>query len=312
MKTRKADPLWMHLHALNAVSALGSFTAAAQHLRISKAAMSQRIAELEHATGAPLVRRTTRCVRLTEAGQQLVDSTRGAFEQIEQSLAAVKDLAHAPRGLLRVTAPVALGRQQIVPLLPAFLRDHPALRIELELNDRLSSLAQEGFDLAIRHADSVPETHVAWVLCETRALLVASRDYLRRRGTPSTPQDLASHDCLRYQRGGAARPWSFEAMSGDSARVVVAVQGSFAANNSEALREAALAGTGIALLPDFSAQRDVAAGILVQVLAPWRSVAAFGASVYAVRPYSAQVPKSVQALVACLRHGLNGAFSCAD
>jgi DNA-binding transcriptional LysR family regulator len=311
MTSRSPDPLWMHLHALHAVSMLGSFTAAAQNLRISKAAMSQRIAELEQATGAPLVRRTTRSVRLTEAGQQLVDSTRSSFEQIEQSLAAVKDLAQAPRGLLRVTAPVALGRQQIVPLLPTFLREHPALRIELELNDRLSSLAQEGFDLAIRHADSVPETHVAWVLCETRALLVASRDYLHRRGTPSTPQDLSTHDCLRYQRGGAVRPWSFEPIAGHSPRVQVAVQGSFAANNSEALREAALAGTGIALLPDFSAQRDVAAGTLVPVLEQWRSVTAFGASVYAVRPHSAQVPKSVQALVACLRRGLYGAFSLA-
>jgi DNA-binding transcriptional LysR family regulator len=306
MKTRKTDPLWMHVHALGALSMFGSFTAAAQHLRISKAVMSQRIAELEQATGASLVRRTTRSVRLTDAGQQLVDGTRSAFEQIEQGVAAVKELTQAPRGLLRVTAPVALGRQRIVPLLPAFLREHAALRIELELNDRLSSLAQEGFDLAIRHADSVPDTHVAWVLCETRALLVASSDYLHRYGTPATPHELGAHNCLRYLRGGAARPWSFERITGDSARVHVTVRGSFAANNSEALREAALAGTGIALLPDFSAQRDVAAGTLIPVLAPWRSVAAFGASVYAVRPYSAQVPKAVQALAAWLRQGLNG------
>lgn len=309
MKIRKVEALWSHVHWLGTLAAMGSFTASAQRLGVSKAAMSQRIAELEQAAGVPLVRRTTRSVRLTEAGQQLVDTTRGAFEQIERGFASVKDLATAPRGLLRLTAPVALGRQQIVPLLPAFLRDNPELRIELELADRLASLAQEGFDLAIRHAASVPDTHVAWVLCETRTLLVATRSYLRRRGTPAAPGDLAGHDCLHYLRGGATPTWSFEPAKGRGARVSVAVRGSFAANNSEALREAALGGAGIALLPDFSAQRDVAAGKLAVVLPQWRSVDAFGASVYAVRPYGPHVPRAVQALVAYLREKLKPGFS---
>jgi DNA-binding transcriptional LysR family regulator len=308
MKIRKVDALWSHVHWLGMLAAAGSFTAAAQRLGVSKAAMSQRIAELEQAAGVPLVRRTTRSVRLTEAGQQLVDTTRSAFEQIESGFARVKDLSQAPRGLLRVTAPVALGRQQIVPLLPAFLRANPEVRIELELADRLVSLAQEGFDLAIRHAASVPDTHVAWALCETRTLLVATRAYLRRRGAPAAPEDLATHDCLHYLRGGATPTWSFEPTKGRGARVGVAVRGSFAANNSEALRELALAGAGIALLPDFSAQRDVAAGKLVTVLPQWRSVDAFGANVYAVRPYSPQVPRAVQALVAWLREGLKAGF----
>jgi DNA-binding transcriptional LysR family regulator len=309
MKRRKPEALWPHVHALGALSTLGSFTAAAERLGVSKAAMSQRIAELEQAAGVPLVRRTTRSLRLTEAGQQLVDSTRGAFEQIEQGLAGVKDLAQAPRGLLRITAPVALGRQRIVPLLPAFLREHPELRVELELNDRLSSLAQEGFDLAIRHAASVPDTHVAWVLCDTHALLVASRAYLRRHGRPKQPQDLSGHNCLRYLRPGAPPAWRFAPRKGAAAPVSVALRGSFAANNSEALREAALAGAGIALLPDFSAERELAAGTLVQLLPQWRSVGAFGAHVWAVRPFSPQVPRAVQALVAWLRQSLKNGFA---
>ena len=315
MKIRKVDTLWTPVHWLGMLATAGSYTAAAQRLGVSKAAMSQRIAELEQSAGVPLVRRTTRSVRLTEAGQQLVDSTRVAFEQIEHSFASVKDLAQAPRGLLRLTAPVALGRQQIVPLLPAFLRQHPELRIELELADRLASLAQEGFDLAIRHAASVPDTHVASVLCATRAGLVATRSYLRRRGTPEHPDDLAGHDCLHYLRGGATPTWSFEPLKparspkGRSERISVAVRGCFAANNSEALREAALAGAGIALLPDFSAQRDVAAGRLVVVLPQWRSVDTFGPNIFAVRPYSPQVPRAVQALVAYLRDSLQRGFS---
>jgi len=128
----------------------GSYTAAAQRLAVSKAAMSQRISELEAAAGVPLVRRTTRSVRLTEAGQSLVDSTRGAFAQIERSFAGVRDLAETPQGLLRVTVAVALGRQHIAPLVAGFLHAYPDLRIELDLSERLSSLVQDGFDLAIR------------------------------------------------------------------------------------------------------------------------------------------------------------------
>src|ERR1700748_3528769 len=122
---RKIESLWSHVHGLGVLHAAGSFTAAAQRLGLSKAAMSQRVAELERAAGVPLVRRTTRSVRLPEAGERLVEATRGAFAQIEQGFADVRDLAGEPRGLLRVSAPVALGRQQIVPRLAGFLRAHP-------------------------------------------------------------------------------------------------------------------------------------------------------------------------------------------
>lgn len=200
-----------------------------------------------------------------------------SFEGIERGFAQVRDLAGGPRGLVRVTAPVAFGRQRLVPLLPAFLQAHPGVRVELDLSDRLQSLTQEGFDLAIRHTTEAPQTHVAWRLCSARTLLVASRAYLRRKGRPETPHDLASHDCLYYLRGRETPAWSFEPLRGRSRsrsrsreRVSVAVRGPFAANNSEAVREAALAGAGIALLPDFSAQREVEEGRLVPLLEDWR------------------------------------------
>ena len=309
MKILKTEALWSHVHWLGMLASAGSFTAAAQRMGVSKALMSHRIAALEQAAGVPLVRRTTRSMQLTEAGQELVDATRGAFEQIERSLANAKDLAQAPRGLLRVTAPVALGRQQIVPLVPEFLRQCPEVRIELELADRLVSLAQDGFDVAIRHADQVPETHVAWELCETQTLLVATRAYLKKHGTPASPSDLADHACLRYLRGGSTPTWAFEPAKGRGERVGVAVRGGFAANNSEALREAALGGAGIALLPDFTAQRDLLSGKLVRVLPAWRSAGAFGSRIHAMRPYSPHVPRAVHAWVAYLRHCLKGGFA---
>ena len=131
MDPRKIETLWSHVHGLGVLQSAGSFTAAAQRLGLSKAAMSQRIAELERAAGVPLVRRTTRSVRLTEAGERLVEATRGAFAQIEQGFAGVQDGVGEPHGVLRVSAPVALGRQQIVPRLAGFLRAHPQVRVEL-------------------------------------------------------------------------------------------------------------------------------------------------------------------------------------
>jgi DNA-binding transcriptional LysR family regulator len=299
--------LWAHVHALTVLGDAGSFTAAAQRLGLSKAAMSQRVSELERAAGIPLVHRTTRSVRLTEAGQQLADASRGAFATIDQALAGAKDLAATPRGLVRVTAPVALARQQLVPRLPAFLRQHPELRIELDLSDRLSSLAREGFDLAIRHTNTPPDTHVAWALCETHSVLVASTAYLRARGAPARPEDLRAHDCLHYPRPGDTAAWRFEPLRGGDA-VSVPVRGPLAANNSEALREAALGGLGIALLPDFSAQAALAKGSLKLVLPRWRPVGAFGTHLWAIRPHTAQVPRSVRVLVDWLREALGPGF----
>ena len=313
METQKIEALWTHLHWLTVLAQQGSYTTAAQRLGVSKAAMSQRIADLERAANVQLVQRTTRSVRLTEAGQRLVDDMRSPFEQIAHSFAGVRDLAGVPTGLLRVTAPVAFARQQLVPRLADFLRAHPQVRIELDLSDRLSSLAMEGFDLAIRHTAAPPDTHVAWTLCTTRSVLVASRGYLRRRGVPREPHDLASHDCLHYPRIKDAPAWHFEPKSAVSKlaglRVTVPVSGPLAANNSEALRDAALSGLGIALMPDFSAQSALQLGKLVEVLAQWRPVGAFGEHLYAIRPYATHVPRAVAAFVEWLRGALAPGFS---
>ena len=310
MNEQKISELWHHLHWLSVLAQQGSFTAAAARLGVSKAAMSQRIAELERAARVPLVQRTTRSVRLTEAGQRLVDDTRASFEQIAQSFSEVRDLAEVPRGLLRVTAPVAFARQQLVPLLAEFLKDHPEVRLELDMSDRLSTLANEGFDLAIRHTARPPDTHVAWSLCRTESVLVATRAYLRRRGVPQTPEDLQAHNCLHYPRSHDTPAWTFALRNGTGAdRVTVPVTGSFAANNSEALREAALTGAGIALLPDFSAQDALRQGKLVRVLEGWKPVGVFAEEIYAIRPYAPHVPRAVTALVTYLRQGLAAGFA---
>lgn len=311
MDAQKIPALWGHLHWLSVLAQQGSYTAAAARLGVSKAAVSQRVAELERAAKVTLVQRTTRSVRLTEAGQRLVDDTRASFEQIAQSFEQVRDLAEQPSGLLRVTAPVALARQQLMPLLTEFLRLHPQVRIELDMADRLRSLATEGFDLAIRHTERAPDTHVAWTLCDTTSVLVATKAYLRRAGAPAAPADLQQHNCLHYPRSQDIPVWSFTPAHATVGRetVSVPVRGSLSANNSEALREAALAGAGVALLPDFSAQEALRKGQLVQVLPDWQADGGFGRHIFAIRPYTPHVPRAVSALVAHLRAGLAAGFA---
>jgi DNA-binding transcriptional LysR family regulator len=319
MESARADSLWSHVHLLSVIAQAGSFTLAAQRLSLSKAAVSQRLAELERQVGLTLVQRTTRSVRLTEAGQRLVDDTAESFAHIARSIGSVRDLAGQPRGLVRVTAPVALGRQQIAPTLEAFFRDYPEVRVEIELSDRVANLAQEGFDLAVRHTSAPPDNHVAWKLCDSRTLLVASAGYLRRRGTPAQPDELTHHDCLAYLRTGPAL-WLFEearekaresargARAAEPERVSVSVQGPLRANNSELLRDAVLAGLGIAQLPDFSAAAALRAGRLREVLPGWRPVGFFGDAIYATRPWSPTTPRAVQVLVAHLRGALAAGF----
>ena len=306
-----ALPVFSDLHLLTVLAQTRSYTQAARRLGLSKASVSTRIADLERAIGLPLVRRTTRSVGLTPAGAQLVEETAPSLARIEQSLHGVRDLAGAPRGLVRVTAPVALGRQWIAPTLPAFLRAYPEIRLELDLGDRFVNLAQEGFDLGVRHTQAPPETHVAWPLCGSRALLVASADYLRRRGRPAHPSELAAHDCVLYLRDRAGQSWAFEREAGrkGAERVSVAVQGPLKANNSEVLREAVLGGLGIALLPDFSAAGYLGPRQLVPLLPDWQAQGFFGERIYALRPAGLHVPRAVQCFVAHLKQSLAMGFA---
>ncbi|MEO7399688.1 MAG: LysR family transcriptional regulator [Polaromonas sp.] len=321
MSTDQLSPLVADLHLLTVLAATRSFTETARRLGMSKASASTRISELERAAGVLLVRRTTRSVGLTEAGQQLVNDMQPAFRRISESYTAARDLVGTPRGLVRVTAPVALGRQRLAPCIADFLRRFPDIHIELELTDRFVNLANEGFDLAIRHTNTPPETHVAWVLCETRSLLMASPQYLARRGLPSHPSELASHDCLLYLRDSHAGSWTFarpaarpgkrKPAEGAVERVGVNVAGSLKANNSEVLRDALLAGLGIGLLPDFSMPPQTTDGTgasLMPVLPDWQVQGFFGERIYALRPWSAQVPRAVSCLVDHLRESFAGGF----
>lgn len=313
MNSQNVETLWMHLRWLTVLAEQGSYTAAAARLNVSKAAMSQRIAELERAAGVPLVQRTTRSVRLTEAGQRLVESTRSQYEQIASGFASVREMAGVARGLIRVTAPVSFVRQQLIPKMSAFLSRNPEIKVQLEVSDRLTSIATEGYDLAIRHSEHVPESHVARKLCDTRSVLVATRAYLERRGRPHHPSELQTHDCLFYPRAIGRSMWTFErkdkAIHKTADRpIVVTIDGTLSANNSESLRDAALDHLGIALLPDFTAQSAVLSGQLEVILEDWRPVGTFAEQLHVVRPYATQVPRAVSFFIDYLKQAFAQGF----
>src|SRR6185437_14142166 len=312
MSNRDLEAALPDLHMLTVIAETRSLTQTARRLGVAKSSVSMRLKDLERVIGALLVRRTTRSIALTPAGQQLVEETRPSFVHIERGIAGVKDLAGAPRGLVRNTAPVALGRQHIAPAIPALIERYPELRLELDLSDRFVNLTQEGFDLAVRHASRVPDSHVATVLCETRSVLLASSKYLARRGTPGHPSDLAGHECLLYLRDGGSPTWSFERRERRARapeRVSVPVRGPLRANNSEVLREAAAAGMGVGMLPDFTAWSGAGSRELVQVLPQWRPVGFFGERLQAIRPWSPRTPRAVQCVIEHLRETLSRGFS---
>jgi DNA-binding transcriptional LysR family regulator len=311
MSTRDFEAALPDLHMLTVIAETRSLTQTARRLGVAKSSVSIRLKDLERSIGVPLVRRTTRSITLTPAGEQLVEETRASFVHIERGIAGVKDLAGAPRGLVRLTAPVALGRQHIAPAIPALLERYPELRLELDLSDRFVNLTQEGFDVAVRHASRVPESHVATVLCETRSVLLASPKYLARRGVPQHPSELARHECLLYLRDGGAPSWSFERRERRarvSERMSVPVRGPLRANNSEVLREAAAAGMGVGMLPDFTAWSGAEPRDLVPVLPQWRPVGFFGERLQAIRPWSPRTPRAVQCVIDHLRETFSRGF----
>lgn len=312
MSTRDFEAALPDLHMLTIIAETRSLTQAARRLGVAKSSVSMRLKDLERAIGVPLVRRTTRSITLTPAGQQLVEETRASFAHIERGIADVKDLAGAPRGLVRMTAPVALGRQHISPAIPTLLTRYPDLSLELDLSDRFVNLTQEGFDLAVRHASRVPESHIATVLCETRSVLLASPRYLARRGVPEHPRELTRHACLLYLRDGGSASWSFERAVRRGKvpeRVSVPVTGPLRANNSEVLREAAAAGMGVGMLPDFTARSAAGSSELVPVLPQWRPVGFFGERLQAIRPWSPRTPRAVQCVIDHLREIFAQGFS---
>lgn len=271
---------------------LGSISAAARTLDLSVAVASQRLKRLERELGVRLLHRTTRHLHPTPEGLLLAEQGRALVEDLEALADGLRRTGSGVAGTLRVTMPSTFGRLYISPLLPEFLALHPALRVSVDLNDTHVDLVSAGMDLAIRIGTLDDSTLVARQLARNRRVLCASPDYLRRRGTPATPSDLAAHECLLLV-GRQGRLDTLRFQDGDR-EIAVRVDGRIESNQGELLRDAAVAGLGIALHSTWHVNADLRAGRLKVVL-PDYPLPETG--IHAVMPQRRLMPPRVRAFV---------------
>lgn len=265
---------------------LGVSTAATE-LGISKSLVSKRIAQLEGVLGVTLFSRSSHRIALTSAGDAYLPFARRALAEAKNGRERLHELRVSLTGNIRVTAPVSWGQRVLAKHLPGFLLAHPAVEVELHLVDRMMDIATERIDLALRWSDgpvkpglaAEPLVAIAW-------LLAASPGYLAAHGTPAQPHEIAAHHCLGYWRENSDDAWVVspldDAAGSGSSAVAVRIHSRYHANNTDAVTEAALAGLGIALLPDYLCSDDIHSGRLVRVLPSWVPQTKYGIGITAV------------------------------
>jgi DNA-binding transcriptional LysR family regulator len=243
----------------------GSLSAAARAIPASLTAVSRQIAALEAHYHTALLVRTTRRMALTEPGRLLYDRAKTILAEIRDVELALSSHDAQPSGRLRVSAPSLMGRLLVAPLLPDFLRLHPAVSVDLLLVDRPVNLLEEDIHAALRIGRLPDSQLIARKLAELTMVICAAPSYLQRRGTPATPPDLANHDCLVFSETPGAGEWHFRGPDGaDSA---VRIDARLWINSLDALVAAAKDGAGIVRVPSWQVTHDIAAGRLIRMLA---------------------------------------------
>lgn len=288
------------LAVLVAVVEAGGFAAAARRLNLSKSAVSKQVSRLEAHLGARLLHRTTRKLSLTEAGEAYFRHAQQALEAARAAEDAVTGARGQPRGTLRVAVPMTYGLLKILPALTGFLAAYPELKLELQMEDRLTDLVEGGYDLAIRIGNLGNSTLVARRLASSEIVICAAPGYLAARGEPDTPAALASHDCLSFSYFPGGNEWRFQGPRGP---VAVEINSRLTVSNSLALREAAVAGLGIVRAPLFAVDTALAAGELRRILPDYR-MATVG--IHAVFPEGRHVPAKSRVFVEYLAQRLAG------
>lgn len=277
-----------HVSAFVRVVQDGSFTAAARALGLPKSSVSRSVAQLEQDLGVRLLHRTTRKIHLTDAGMTFHNRVSRALADIDEATSATADLQRELRGPIRISAPLDLGVWAIASIVARFVRRHPGIQIEVRLSSRVVDLVAEGFDLAVRAARVRDETLIARRAASLALRLYASPRYVARRGAPAKVVDLESHDGIALRTDGGILPWHLT--SGDGAEVTIEPKTGVSADDIAFLKKAALAGAGIALLPEYIVSREEMAGKLVRVLPDWR----MGPSpIHVVYPSARYVPQRV-------------------
>jgi DNA-binding transcriptional LysR family regulator len=243
-----------------------SFSAAARRLNLSKSMVSKEVTKLEKSLGARLINRTTRQLSLTEIGAAFYEHCARVIQEAEEAELLVGRLHSEPRGVLKLTAPVAFATLHVASALPEFLAQYPEVQVDLTLSDRLFDLAEEGYDLSIRIARTLPPNVVARQLAPINRVVCATPGYFEKHGVPATPQALASHNCIVYTHANPDLIWRFRGAEGE---IVVPVRGNLRLNDDEAAWQAVLGGLGVSILPTFIVGEDLQAGTLKTVLSQY-------------------------------------------
>jgi len=272
-----------------AVVERNGFSAAAQALDMSTAGVTRQVAALEKRLSTRLLHRTTRRVSPTSAGAAYYAQCVRLLAEFDALEASIGAQALEPSGMLRINAPVSWGIARLGPLLAGYRQRYPQVELDLALSDRLVDMVEEGYDVAIRITREPSPALIARRLGQARITLCAAPSYLAARGTPRTPQDLEQHDCLGYSYWASGNQWPLQGPGGETR---VTVNSILQANNGDVLREAAIAGMGVILQPDFLLEDALADGRLVRVLPEW-DVPAIGIfAVYTSRSHLAPKVRS--------------------
>jgi DNA-binding transcriptional LysR family regulator len=284
------EDMTIYVHAVD----LRGFTAAADKLGLSKQFVSRRVSALEARLGVRLLTRTTRKLAVTELGRIYHAYATQILADVAMADLAVSSHGGQARGLLRVSAPMSFGTMYLSALVPRFLALHPAVSLELDLNDRAVDVVGEGYDMAIRIAALADSTLIARPIAPVRTIPCCSPAYLAARGAPSTPDELKAHDCILSSQSRSVE-WQF--LEKGEVRTVP-LSGRIRLNNGELARDAAIAGLGIAYLPTFITTGALRSGQLVPLLADYPAPAS---AVYSVYPQHRQTSPLIHAFTDFLR-----------
>ncbi len=275
-----------------AVVDAGSITAAADKLELTVAAVSKRLKTLETDLGTRLLTRNTRQLALTEAGHYYYQHCREILEEVTRVEQQLLDMQGTLSGALRINMPMTYGKVRMTSVLIRFLQLHPEIHLTAHLDDAYIDAASGEYDVVVRIGRLEDSRLIARKLENAYLVTVASPAYLEKHGVPGSPAELGQHQCLHYTNASHREGWVFYNAEGEEIRVQV--RGQFCANNGEVLRQAAVAGMGIVLLPDFEVQDELLRGELVALLPEYSALAV---SVYAVYPSRQFLPEKTRALV---------------
>lgn len=281
----------------------GSISAAATQLNLSKSVVSKRVADLEQALGVALLHRSTHGVTPTDEGDSFYVRGRAIMQQLDEAAEEVSATDGELSGSLRISAPMSFGTLYLGPLLASFLQHHPRLDAVLDLDDRVVDLQSNSYDLAIRVAHLPDSSLVARRLCVTRRIVCCSPGYAERAGLPASVDDIMNHDCIGYANVRSSQVWRFEpARPGDEPRSLT-VRSRIVANNGEIMRDMAVGGLGLAVLPAFIAAGALADGRLIDAMPATRPTPI---PIHAVYAKARQPSKKIKAVVAHLQAALDG------